>query len=145
MIRSRRKIKRGFLLVEVLMALSLVCAVLMPCIRFYYALHRSFEEDIFNVQLPALIDHCFLSVEEKMREQMAQGTVLASGMGQTVSLGYTSQGVGYRIPYGYSVDIRQEVRGDNLKMKVCLADVVVELFPDQKQAVSVQRCLCVTL
>ncbi|WP_420808675.1 type II secretion system protein [Chlamydia serpentis] len=127
------------------MALSLVCIVLMPCVRFYYAVHRSFEEDIFNLQLPAIIDSCFLSVEEKMREQMATGTILSSGRENAIPQAYTSQGVGYHIPYGYSINIRKEVHGDSLKAKICLADVVVELFPDQKQAVSVQRCLCVAL
>ncbi|ANH78619.1 type II secretion system protein [Candidatus Chlamydia sanziniae] len=127
------------------MALSLVCIVLMPCIRFYYNMHRSFEDDIFNLQLPSIIDNCFFAVEEKMHKQMEEGEFPSSGVGGTLFVAYTSRGNPYPIPYSYSIDIRKGMRVENNTVKACLADVVIELFPNQKQAVSVQRCMCVIL
>ncbi|AAP05683.1 hypothetical protein [Chlamydia caviae] len=139
----KKRVKRSFLLIEVLLSLSLVCLVLMPCIHFYSGVRRSIEDDIVNLQLPAVIDNCFFAVEDNMREQMLKGNFPTSGSGELSCVVYTSQGKGIRIPYVYSVDIRKGMRIEANIVKACFADVVIEIFPNQKYTTSVQRSVCV--
>ncbi|BAE80842.1 conserved hypothetical protein [Chlamydia felis Fe/C-56] len=145
MLLRKKKSKRSFLLIEVLMSLSLVCLVLMPCLRFYCGVRRSIEEDIINLQLPAVIDNCFFAVEDSMREQMLKGNFPTSGTGELSSVVYTSQGNGIRVPYVYSIDIRKGMRVEANIVKACFADVAIEIFPNQKYTTSVQRSLCVII
>ncbi|AEB55955.1 hypothetical protein [Chlamydia psittaci] len=141
----KKKIKRSFLLIEVLMSLSLVCLVLMPCIRFYCGVHRSIQDDVINLQLPAVIDYCFFAVEDNMREQMLNGNFPTSGSGELSCVVYTSQGNGIRVPYVYSIEIRKGMRVETNTVKACFADVIVEIFPNQKYTTSVQRSVCVVV
>ncbi|AEB41236.1 membrane protein [Chlamydia pecorum] len=141
---SQSRHKRSFFLVEILMAISLTCVVLLPCIQFYSGVRKSFEENILLLQLPATIDSCFFAIEEDMRMQMLAGEFPSSGSGTLSSPMYTSLGKEILVPYAYKADIRKGVRMDNNIVKVCLADVSVELFPNQKHMVFVQRSLCVT-
>ncbi|MEF9519627.1 type II secretion system protein [Chlamydia crocodili] len=141
----KKRSKRNFLLIEVLLSLSLVCLVLMPCIRFYCGVRRSFEDDIVNLQLPAVIDNCFFAVEDSMREQMLNGNFPTSGSGELSCVVYTSRGNEIRVPYVYSMDIRKGVRIEANIVKACFADVVIEIFPNQKYTTSVQRSVCVVI
>ncbi|WP_174222238.1 type II secretion system protein [Chlamydia poikilotherma] len=141
----KKRSKRSFLLIEVLLSLSLVCLVLMPCIRFYCGVRRSFEDDIVNLQLPAVIDNCFFAVEDSMREQMLNGNFPKPGSGELSCVVYTSRGNKIPIPYVYSIDIRKGVRIEANIVKACFADVVIEIFPNQKYTTSVQRSLCVVI
>ncbi|AHK63578.1 hypothetical protein BOKEGFJH_00701 [Chlamydia avium] len=136
--------KRSFLLVEVLTALSLICIVLTPCIRFYYGIHRSIEDEIISLQLPAVIDNCFFAIEDAMREQMLNGIFPSSGSGELTCTIATSQGKSLQVPYTYSIDIRKGMRGDSC-IKACFADVLVEVFPNHRHTMLIQRSLCVIL
>ena len=103
--------KRCFLLVEVLLSLSLLCTVLLPSVFFYTRLTHSFERDIFRLQLPALIDHCFFAVEDQLLRQMEVGTFSLQGEGELEGVYlYTSQGETIRVPYNYIITPRQEKR-----------------------------------
>ncbi|WP_236558922.1 type II secretion system protein [Chlamydia sp. 17-3921] len=127
------------------MAMSLVCLVLIPCIQFYSRNRKFFEENIQSLQLPSIIDNCFFSIEKQMQKQMLAGEFPSSGSGLLASTFlYTSSGKKISIPYHYEVDVRKGVRVENNIVKACLVDVAVEIFPDQKHAVLVQRCMCVT-
>ncbi|SYX09403.1 hypothetical protein C834K_0972 [Chlamydia poikilotherma] len=117
----------------------------MPCIRFYCGVRRSFEDDIVNLQLPAVIDNCFFAVEDSMREQMLNGNFPKPGSGELSCVVYTSRGNKIPIPYVYSIDIRKGVRIEANIVKACFADVVIEIFPNQKYTTSVQRSLCVVI
>ncbi|WP_348663344.1 PulJ/GspJ family protein [Chlamydia vaughanii] len=142
---GKKRIKRGFMLIEVLMALSLVCVVLIPCLRFYCGVHRSIEDDVVNLQLPNVIDSCFFAIEDSMREQMLNGHLPSSGSGELHTVIYSCQGKSMRVPYVYSMEIRKGMRGESYVVKACFADVIVEIFPNQKHTTSVQRSLCVVL
>ncbi|EPP34797.1 putative inner membrane protein [Chlamydia ibidis] len=127
------------------MALSLVCAVLVPCIRFYCSLHRSLEDDILNLQLPPIIDTCFFAVEKNMRDQMRNGDLPCQGEGYLGSYLYTSQGNILKVSYTYTVNIRKAVRNESRQVNACFADVEIHLFAGSRQTISIERSVCVVL
>lgn len=136
------KRKRSFLLMEVLLSLSLLCTVLIPSVVFYTRINRSFEGDIFRLQLPALVDHCFFAVEDTIFQQMEMGTFSLQGEGELTDVYlYTSRGEPIKVPYTYTIAIRQEKR-DAEGLLLCSLDATVDIFPGQKQGATVQRCLC---
>lgn len=136
--------KRSFLLVEVLLALSLVSVILIPCIYFYASIGRTLEEDLVHLQIPAAIDTCFFQVHDTIRASMPTGRLPSQGAGTLNQALYSSQGVPLPVPYAYSVHVRQRTETHSGAVQSCLVDVVIELFPNQKQSISMQRSLCVT-
>lgn len=141
----KKRNKRSFLIVEVLTALSLICIVLPPCLRLYSSIHRSMDDDIISLQLPAVMDHCFFSVEDRMREQMLDGKFPSSGSGELAYMLTTSRGNTITVPYTYSIDIRKGMRSDSL-IQACFADVVIEIFPNHNRYTTLaQRSLCVVI
>ena len=136
------KRKRCFLLVEVLLSLSLLCTVLIPSVVFYTRITRSFEEDIFRLQLPACIDYCFFAVEDAIFQQMDREALSLKGEGELVGMYvYTSMGEAIKIPYSYTLSILREKRNADGRL-LCSVDATVDLFPGQKRGAAAQRCLC---
>lgn len=137
---ARRGKKRRFLLVEVLAALSLLSIVLLPCVRFYCGLHSRIAEDILDLQLPHVIDNCFFAIEDRIREQIAEGSSLSYvGQGELPYTISTYRGRPLVVSYRYLLSLRKPLRED-----VCLVDVTVEVFPNQKHATTARRSLCIT-
>ena len=123
------KRKRCFLLVEVLLSLSLLCTVLIPSVVFYTRITRSFEEDIFRLQLPACIDYCFFAVEDAIFQQMDREALSLKGEGELVGM------------YSYTLSLLREKRNADGRL-LCSVDATVDLFPGQKRGAAAQRCLC---
>lgn len=122
------------------MSLSLTSIVLVSAMYFYASFRKTSEENIINLQLPAIVDACFISIEDKLKKQASQGEELTGDRDVLSSFVYTSKGFVYSPVYSYSIQLLQENRVDNHRSYLLI--VYMTLALGNKHTVSEQRSLC---
>lgn len=124
------------------MSLSLTSIVFISAIYFYASFRKTTEENIINLQLPAIIDACFIAIEDTLKQQACQGIDLTSRRAVLPNLIYGSNGRAFSPKYTYSVQVLQEMNKsvDGHRAYLLIVDMVLEL--GSNNTISEQRSLC---
>lgn len=68
--KTKKQLKKSFLLLEVLAVLVLVTALLFPMVRFHANCRMHNQERLLEMQSTALMDKAFLDVGRRIRESL---------------------------------------------------------------------------
>lgn len=144
-VKVNRGVKRSFLIVEILMSLSLSSLVLVSAIYFYASFRKTTEEHLVALQLPAIVDACFISIEADLKQQAQQGGQFVSKEGQSPSYIYTSKGQKYLPRYSYFVQILKDANQSANCKKVYLLLLDMHLQLGKGQIITEQRRVCLVV
>lgn len=127
------------------MALLLTGTVLTAVTYFYASTRRSLEDNITKLQLPAVMDACFVSAKKELCKQLASGDLPMNGEGQLSSYVYTTTGKCFRPTFVYTVQLEGEEPKKFLEetsIRLVTVDVTVYL---NRNTVVEQRKLCLAV
>lgn len=139
----RKTRKSSFLLIEIIISMALTMAFISTSVVFYKDIQKRSEENIVELQIPLIVEKCYFDVQETILKNFPQNVqVFSSEETLYTPLLYNSKGHLYRIPYTYHVVVKKVARQDTTNLRQCLADVTLELFPnDASKQMSYQRTL----
>lgn len=135
--------KRSFLLIEIVMALVLASAVLTATLYFYASARKTLEEHIVNLQLPAVIDACFLAIEDELKHHQGEFPVNGGERISPIRM-YTSTGKYFSPMYSYSAELEAGKKSPS-DSPVRLVTVDLEVHLNRGQTITEQRKLCVVV
>lgn len=127
------------------MALLLTGTVLTAVVYFYASTRLSLENNVAKLQLPAVMDACFLSVKKELCKQLSLGDLPTSGKGQLSSYMYTTTGKCFHPTFVYTVQLEGEERKkvcEEASIRLVTVDVTVYL---NRNTVEEQRKICLAV